>query len=123
VAFMDKFWDKLLGPRQETLSDVSPQEALNIPGVVPGPTFATTDGIPPLGPKDHCDACLYRGTPAAVAVRLKAGGRLDFCGHHYDQHAAALAPLVSGIRDERPSFAKFRPFRPESGPDLVGTPA
>jgi hypothetical protein len=50
-----------------------------------------------LGVTDRCDRC---GVQAYVLVKLQSGMDLQFCAHHYTQHAEALKPLASEIVDE-----------------------
>lgn len=50
-----------------------------------------------LGIKDRCDRC---GAQAYVLVMLQTGKDLQFCAHHYAEHAEALKPLAAQIVDE-----------------------
>jgi hypothetical protein len=49
--------------------------------------------IPDLTLMDTCDQC---GAAACVRVAVTDAQQLDFCGHHYDEHAMAL--LAAGYR-------------------------
>jgi len=51
-----------------------------------------------LSMSDRCDRC---GAQAFVRVTFRNGGGLDFCGHHYADHEAALIPITLNIVDER----------------------
>jgi hypothetical protein len=42
---------------------------------------------------DTCDQC---GAAACVRVAVTGAQHLDFCGHHYDEHAVTL--LAAGYR-------------------------
>jgi hypothetical protein len=46
---------------------------------------------------DRCDRC---GAQAFVLVRLHSGLDLQFCAHHYAQHASALQPLADQVIDD-----------------------
>lgn len=48
---------------------------------------------------------------ARVLIRLKSGGILTLCGHHYAEHEPALIPHVDSIDDER----CYLTVRPDSG--------
>jgi hypothetical protein len=45
----------------------------------------------------RCDRC---GAQAYVRVLLRSRQELLFCGHHYRQHAPALATVAAGIQDQ-----------------------
>ena len=49
--------------------------------------------IPDLTLTDTCDQC---GAAARVRVAVTDAQRLDFCGHHYAEHAMTL--LAAGYR-------------------------
>ena len=51
----------------------------------------------PLIALHRCDRC---GAQAYVRVVLYTRQDLLFCGHHYRQHAPALAKVAAGIQDE-----------------------
>jgi hypothetical protein len=58
------------------------------------PSSATAQSaIPDLTPMDTCDQC---GAAACVRVAVTDAQHLDFCGHHYDEHAMTL--LAAGYR-------------------------
>ena len=58
------------------------------------PSGATAQSaIPELTLMDTCDQC---GAAACVRVAVTDGQHLDFCGHHYDEHAVTL--LAAGYR-------------------------
>ncbi len=62
------------------------------------PVEVLVSSLPRMTLLDRCDGC---GAAAYVAVRLRSGGLLLFCGHHYRTHALALVEYVREIRDER----------------------
>jgi hypothetical protein len=47
----------------------------------------TAPTIRELQAVDRCDRC---GARSCVALQLKSGAELQFCGHHYTEHAAKL---------------------------------
>lgn len=49
-----------------------------------------------LNATDRCDACRAQ---AYVQVFLQSGSLL-FCGHHYNKHKDAVAPLALEVVDE-----------------------
>ena len=51
----------------------------------------------PMNALQRCDRC---GAQAYVRVVLYTRQDLLFCGHHYRQHAPALAKVAAGIQDE-----------------------
>jgi hypothetical protein len=58
------------------------------------PSGATVQSaIPELTLMDTCDQC---GAAACVRVAVTDAQHLDFCGHHYDEHAVTL--LAAGYR-------------------------
>ena len=58
------------------------------------PSGATAQSaIPELTLMDTCDQC---GAAACVRVAVTDAQHLDFCGHHYDEHAVTL--LAAGYR-------------------------
>lgn len=65
----------------------------------------------PLDARHRCDRC---GAQAYVAVVLISGGRLDFCGHHFDKAFEQLFPLMLHTRDER------RKLRTQDGTSISG---
>ncbi len=59
-----------------------------------GPSSATAQpAIPDLTLMDTCDQC---GAAACVRVAVTDAQYLDFCGHHYAEHAMML--LAAGYR-------------------------
>jgi len=55
--------------------------------------------FPRMDTRDRCDRCTSQ---AYVAVRLTQGrGRLNFCAHHYNANAVALASEVDSVLDQR----------------------
>ena len=51
-----------------------------------------------LDSSDRCDSC---GAQAYVMVLLREPNLpLAFCGHHWNDHSAALAPLIEDLIDE-----------------------
>lgn len=57
----------------------------------------TATKAPTLRACDRCDRC---SAQARVRVVTKAGD-LDFCKHHFEQHEAALAPVMLALIDDR----------------------
>ena len=51
----------------------------------------------PMNALHRCDRC---GAQAYVRIVLYTSQDLLFCGHHYRQHAPALAKVAAGIQDE-----------------------
>ena len=51
----------------------------------------------------RCDRC---GGQAYVGVRLKTGGDLYFCAHHYTQNEAKLVQIASKILDHRKELSR-----------------
>ena len=51
----------------------------------------------------RCDRC---GAQAYVWVLLRSHRELLFCGHHYRQHAVALATVAAKIQDETQRLAR-----------------
>jgi hypothetical protein len=43
-----------------------------------------------LTKRDRCDRC---GAAAQIALTMKAGTELMFCGHHFSEHSAKLISL------------------------------
>ncbi len=58
----------------------------------------------------RCDRC---GAQAYVRVLLRSRQDLLFCGHHYRQHAPALAKVAARIQDE--TYRLAQGDRPGSG--------
>jgi hypothetical protein len=58
----------------------------------------TESALPPLvlEPTDHCDQC-GPVSQALVAVRLKSGGELRFCGHHFRANELSLITVVDVV--------------------------
>ncbi len=54
--------------------------------------------IPDLTLMDTCDQC---GAAACVRVAVTGAQHLDFCGHHYDEHAMALSAAGYRVLDRR----------------------
>ena len=54
-------------------------------------------GTWPMDALDRCDRC---GARAYVRVLSRRRQELLFCGHHYRQHAAALAAFAIDIQDD-----------------------
>lgn len=72
------------------------------------PSLLTEPALPPLTLEltDACDHCGYSDSgayvaQAQVAVRLKSGSELRFCGHHYASHELALATVATMVLDYR----------------------
>jgi hypothetical protein len=57
------------------------------------PSATAQPAIPDLTPADTCDQC---GAAACVRVAVTDAHHLDFCGHHYTEHAMPL--LAAGYR-------------------------
>jgi hypothetical protein len=57
------------------------------------PSATAQSAIPDLIPTDTCDQC---GAAAGVRVAVTDAQHLDFCGHHYAEHAMPL--LAAGYR-------------------------
>jgi hypothetical protein len=57
------------------------------------PSATGQSAIPDLTLMDICDQC---GAAACVRVAVTDAQHLDFCGHHYAEHAMAL--LAAGYR-------------------------
>ena len=57
------------------------------------PSATAQPAIPDLTPADTCDQC---GAAACVCVAVTDAQHLDFCGHHYAEHAMTL--LAAGYR-------------------------
>ena len=55
---------------------------------------------------DSCDSRAYVVTVLRWSPRLRHGGELLFCAHHYNRHEAALAPFISVLIDERHTLTK-----------------
>jgi hypothetical protein len=56
-------------------------------------TLSAQSAIPELTLTDTCDQC---GAAACVRVAVTDAQHLDFCGHHYTEHAVTL--LAAGYR-------------------------
>lgn len=61
---------------------------------------------PELTAADRCDRC---GAQAYVRVELSSGASLQFCGHHWGAHEAALAPKASRIVNELHKLSEPEP--------------
>lgn len=63
----------------------------------------STPTIRTLNRADRCDRC---NAAATVALQMKSGSELMFCGHHFNEHSAKLtldgALLVGRIEGEEP---------------------
>src|SRR5205814_1011642 len=57
------------------------------------PSATAQSAIPDLTLTDTCDQC---GAAACVRVAVTDARHLDFCGHHYTEHAMTL--LAAGYR-------------------------
>ena len=57
----------------------------------------------PMNTMHRCDRC---GAQAYVWVLLRSHRELLFCGHHYRQHAVALATVAAKIQDETQRLAR-----------------
>lgn len=57
----------------------------------------------------YCDQCGFSGgepiAQALVAVRLKSGGELNLCGHHYTKNELALSTVAIQVLDRRGSVS------------------
>ena len=63
------------------------------------PSGATAQSaIPELTLMDTCDQC---GAAACVRVAVTDAQHLDFCGHHYDEHAVTLLAAGYQVLDRR----------------------
>lgn len=60
-------------------------------------TSAQTLNPPVLSATDRCDRC---GAQAYVRVELPGGSSLQFCGHHWGAHEAALSPQATQVINE-----------------------
>lgn len=56
----------------------------------------------PLTVSDRCDRC---GAQAFVRVYLGGGTNLQFCAHHYNEHADKLRDVALDIQDETANLA------------------
>jgi hypothetical protein len=64
-----------------------------------GPSGAPAQSaIPELTLMDTCDQC---GAAACVCVAVTEAQHLDFCGHHYDEHAVTLVAAGYRVLDRR----------------------
>lgn len=52
----------------------------------------------PIATTDRCDRC---GAQALVRARLRTGGDLLFCGHHWVDHEDALMAVAVEVFDTR----------------------
>ena len=59
--------------------------------------MTTATAVRQLSIDDRCDRC---GAQAYVRVRLRDGGDLYFCAHHYSKHSDALADVAEEVVDE-----------------------
>lgn len=73
-------------------------------------SLAPTETLAPiLNASTRCDRC---GSRAYVVVilrwspRLRQGGELLFCAHHYAKHEIAIMPFITQIIDERSQLAE-----------------
>lgn len=57
-----------------------------------------TDIPPELTLKDRCDRCPAQ---AKVLTKMKKGGKLQWCSHHYNEVKHMLKGLVLHTADER----------------------
>ena len=60
-------------------------------------TPTTTPDTTPIAIADRCDRC---GSRAYVRATLPAGTTLLFCGHHANEHRAALLVAGAALHDE-----------------------
>jgi hypothetical protein len=67
-----------------------PEREVPVPGSAPARTML-------MNAMHRCDRC---GAQAYVRVRLRGDQELLFCGHHYRQHAPALARVAAEIQDQ-----------------------
>ena len=68
------------------------------------PSSATAQSaIPDLTPTDTCDQC---GAAACVRVAVTDAHHLDFCGHHYAEHAMTLLAAGYRVLDRRGSACR-----------------
>lgn len=74
------------------------------------PNFANTarthEALPEHEITNYCDRC--QTARAQVRVDLRTGGRLFFCGHHYNENSVDLILVTHVIYDERE-------WKPEEG--------
>jgi hypothetical protein len=59
--------------------------------------MTTATAVRQMSVDDRCDRC---GAQAYVRVRLREGGDLHFCAHHYSKHSSALAEVAEEVIDE-----------------------
>lgn len=50
----------------------------------------------------HTMRCARCGAQGYVEVQLLAGGRIEFCSHHYTEHQVAIDLCARKIIDHRP---------------------
>lgn len=55
------------------------------------------DALAPMTAHDRCDRC---GAQAYVRASLPGGTELLFCGHHGNEHRAALLVAGASLQDE-----------------------
>jgi hypothetical protein len=81
-------WTRRRAQRPER-DDGAPGRTLAVPGL--------------MNAACRCDRCDAR---ACVRVLLRSRQDLLFCGHHYRQHAPALAKVAVAIHDQTPWLAR-----------------
>ena len=72
-----------------------PEHEAALPGSAPARSTA-------MNAMHRCDRC---GVQAYVRVLLRSRQELLFCGHHYRQHAPALAKVAAEIQDQTQRLA------------------
>lgn len=62
--------------------------------------------VPDLTAADRCDRC---GAQAYVRVELANGTALQFCGHHWGTHEAALTPKAARVINQLHKLTESSP--------------
>lgn len=70
-------------------------------------TTTQTLTVPDLTAADRCDRC---GAQAYVRVELANGAALQFCGHHWGTHEAALAPKATRVINQLHKLTESSPL-------------
>jgi hypothetical protein len=63
--------------------------------MAPGALLPLLVTVPEL--VEPCDRC---GAPAKLAVTLRSGGELAFCGHHANRYGGPLVPRAAHVSAE-----------------------
>ena len=84
------------GNSPQVLAKLRSQAALQM--IIAAKTAASPVALAPLGHEDICERC---GAPALVRTQLPSGHALDWCGHHYREHAGALREMGATLAEDR----------------------